>query len=607
MDHRRNTPAGRKTPWTLLALLAAPPVLLALLWLWSSGSAQSVTPREPSKTGSKLSSSEVPSTREAPNRVVPLRKVDPVTPPDALPAPVAGAVCWQGDVYDVDGRGGRLGRRADCGSQRCVQGACLTPDPAGCTLPETGVCVGDAVEICHAGRRRRVVCPNGERCAVGAEGAGCVPRTEDDCDWFGGVCEGDELVRCVEGRLLRTDCANQAAGRCVESDTARCVQVAFVEPEQLEPTCGGCGCEPSAEPFAEVCDGVDNDGNGFIDDGVFCEPVPVVAFLVAGRGGGSYTEADIELELARVNAVFAGSDAELPVQFVLDEVRVIDRADYLELSEGEFDDIIRARGVYLDRDDFYVPIVFTDEVLIGGAPKLGVATLPNGRCGRRRRDGRAQVPLGLIAVSKARSATTVAHEIGHFLGLCHTHEPEGDVPVPVVAAPGADTGKACPVCSTDGDGMCDTPRDPGPPTCAYSLACAVSCEEEAAAPDAFNLMSYYTSCRGQLTLEQQAEVRRNIALRRAWAPCLDGTCACEPGSAACPVEMSCRPGAEGAGRCALHGGVLGGEPCRGEGDCVAGHLCAAVGGDALRCRPVCGSDAGGCDCQPVAPGWAVCR
>ena len=79
-----------------------------------------------------------------------------------------------------------------------------------------------------------------------------------------------------------------------------------------------------------------------------------------------------------------------------------------------------------------------------------------------------------------------------------------------------------------------------------------------------------------------------------------------PVEAAASKGRSRRPGADGPA-CALHGGVLGGELCQGEGDCVAGHLCVAIAGDTPRCRPLCRGDTGGCDCRPVAAGLSVCR
>lgn len=594
--------------------MVAPPVLLLALFLWPSGETADPAPEPLSKTPAAPAGPSVPRPSNAGE--APIRAATPAGPGDGLRAvaggrAAAGTKCWKGDVYEVDEDGDVLDKVLECGAQLCRDARCLEADPAGCALPAEGVCDGDAIELCFAGRPRRIQCPDGQRCRIGADGAVCAVVSADACDWFGGVCEGSELVRCVHGELERTDCAGpDGTGRCVETDTARCLEVSFLEPEELDATCGGCGCESEGPTGAEVCDGIDNDGNDFIDDGVVCEPVPVVAFLVEDPvRGGSYDEAEIEAEIARVNLLLGGPESQLPLLFELSEVRTIESAAYLDLDESEFRELLQSGVHRLERDDFYVPIVFTDEVIVGSAPKLGVATLPNGRCGRLRRDRRAQVPLGLIAVSKSRSPTTVAHELGHFLGLCHTHEPTGGVPVPVVVEAGADTGRACPVCATDGDGMCDTPRDPGPPVCKYDQTCGVACEGEDAEPDATNLMSYYTRCRSQITVEQAAEMRRNVALRRGWAPCLGGGCACEPlGPNVCPPEMSCRPRRGGTTACALHGGIVGGEPCRGEGDCVAGHLCVGFNGGPTSCRRYCQGDTSTCDCRPVGGlGVSVCR
>ncbi len=97
------------------------------------------------------------------------------------------------------------------------------------------------------------------------------------------------------------------------------------------------------------------------------------------------------------------------------------------------------------------------------------------------------------------TSVTVAHEIGHCLGLVHTHE---------------DYGQSCPSalienidgsnCATAGDMICDTPADPniGPPsrrdtvTCEFIGTTLMDCNGDAPyTPIMNNIMSYAGPCR----------------------------------------------------------------------------------------------------------------
>jgi hypothetical protein len=184
---------------------------------------------------------------------------------------------------------------------------------------------------------------------------------------------------------------------------------------------------------------------------------------------------------------------------------------------------------------------------------------------------------GLVAVAKRRAPTTLAHELGHFLGLCHTHETHSE-PVVEMARwrdiDGAYEATCEESCTLAGDGICDTPLDPGPTRCLYDTRCDVQCAG-GEVPSTRNLMSYYTECRSELTPWQTVELARTRALFEGWLRCqLPGACPCTLGDAhACPEQMSCRPSAEGLS-CTLDGSLLEGERCRSQRECGQGLVCA---------------------------------
>jgi Pregnancy-associated plasma protein-A len=245
------------------------------------------------------------------------------------------------------------------------------------------------------------------------------------------------------------------------------------------------------------------------------------------------------------------------------------------------------------------------ETLSVDPPKAGVSTLPNSRCGGIRISDQPSPPSGLIVVTEARQPETLAHEMGHYLGLCHTFEQ--------VARFAVQNTSGVSDCERTGDGICDTPVDPGIPAC---FRTGFSCELECHAgehPDASNIMSYYIGCRRALTQEQLAEAARNLALRRGWFRCLDPRdCPCDPTlKTACPLEMSCHPAGSASNEsgfaCELDGSGEPGTFCKAASQCSARALCVggSTAGSAGRCVRPCDGEPG-CTCMDVGLGLRAC-
>ncbi len=536
--------------------------------------------------------------------------------PTVEPAPgcvlEADRRCLDGDAWWIDGCGVTYAKAEECGAALCRAGACEPPAPGCGDIPLPGRCEGDVAVVCAADRPSRVDCAaNGQRCVDTDEGPACRPATEEACDPTAEPprCEGTELVTCMDGERHRLDCGTRGAicGRPPSGALpAACLQL---RPPVPQPACDDpCGCPEAAGD--EVCNGLDDDRDGFVDESGSCPPVELVLFVIVDEDGeSSYSPEDVEEELARLQRLLArDDDFGLEVR-VLDVVRVAEPT-WLVLDGDDLDAMVRSPTISRHREEagtegFYVPIVLTEQVIVDEVPRPGLSTVPNGVCGGQRRVAGPQPLLGLVAVAKQRWPTTLAHEVGHFLGLCHTHGDTIDAVIPI--DPGAEgapeEARTCvDPCTLEGDGLCDTPPDPGPGPCVVGPECLASCGD-GSTPDASNVMGYYPECRTSFTAAQARLMRRTLALRLGWQRCAgaDG-CACEVGDGTCPEQMSCRRFQRDTGsyqRCVLDGPVVSGGVCQSSIDCSAESQCIGQEDADSRCVRPCDDATPVCRCETV--------
>jgi hypothetical protein len=529
------------------------------------------------------------------------------TLPTGACEPKVARRCIEGDVWWIDGCGEPHAVAQECEHRLCHEGACEPVDTEGCDgeiVP--GRCDGDVARGCEAGRPFAIDCGSrGKRCVQTESGPACRTPSDDDCDMpTSGHCEGTELVACIEGRWHRHDCSMRGASCTTPPGTvgARCVAVTAPAGEE---DCGPCGCPP--ERTAERCDGTDNDGNGQIDDGVTCEPLDVVAFMIVDEhGNGSHSRTDIEEEIERLEESFAREDG-YGLEFRLVDVVRVRAEAWVELDDEKVQEVFRSPTINAARDTFYIPVVFTERILVDEVPRPGLSSGPNGMCGGVRRTMNPQPPGGAIMLAKRRWPTTLAHEVGHFLGLCHTHADDVEVVQHWDARSAASLAEAeaCgPACEGDLDGICDTPLDPGPTVCVTDAECGVVCED-GATPDPSNIMAYYPECRTGFSQQQALLMRATVALRRDWHTCLFGEgCPCDPLAvpADCPRQTSCRSFIEDGARvwrCDLDGASVPGGTCRGSLDCSSGTLCLNRPDGPSRCIRPCDPQLSTCGCNPL--------
>jgi hypothetical protein len=475
----------------LLVALVGAAMALAVAWLSTreSPTVASSVSQSPPDAGARLATA---SDRRA--AIAPRARAAAAVPDGHAMTCAAGAAreCDGGDVWSFDSCGRREARVAVCSDRICDRGRCVEPPPgpscASLRVSETGRCEGEVLKYCQAGIARTV-----------------------DCAARGQRCGRDELgePNCVE-RDARPAAPASPCGACpagfacvVDGARPRCERRMTLAAVRADP-CHGCECSRSEARGPEVCDGIDNDWDGVIDNNVDCPPLEAVAFLVADGDGRTVESEERVREDFRVNrALFVA-----PPRLVLRDVRVLVRPRWIDATAAVLDRAMRDDPELHRRDEPpFVPVVYTRTITLGAKAVAGVGTLPNGTCARL-----APLPAlvddrGFVVLARQRRSTSLAHEIGHYLGLCHTHQRDRELAPSVVVT---DEGTVeCRECMRTGDGICDTPVDPGldDGCIADGETCAVSCAS-GDRPLADNLMSYYP-CRESFT-------DRQVALMRTW-------------------------------------------------------------------------------------------
>jgi hypothetical protein len=222
--------------------------------------------------------------------------------------------------------------------------------------------------------------------------------------------------------------------------------------------------------------------------------VPIKAHIVrTSNGTGGMTVADLNTEITRVNAFYANAN----IQFYL-----CNGINYINDDNlFSFDDQSQAEENLLTANNVsnIINIYFTNMQTY-----CGYAYFPGGP------------NVIVMENSCAINGSTLAHEIGHFFGLYHTHDTSGGREF----VNGAN-------CSTAGDRLCDTPADPtlggsnvnNTTNCQYT-GTTLDPNGQAYTPDTRNVMSYsLKTCRTRFSAQQYARIAFIQQSQRAYLTC----------------------------------------------------------------------------------------
>ncbi|MBP0904574.1 T9SS type A sorting domain-containing protein [Mariniflexile gromovii] len=217
----------------------------------------------------------------------------------------------------------------------------------------------------------------------------------------------------------------------------------------------------------------------------FTNSIPIKAHVIRNSNGtGGICDADLYTAITNLNSIYADAFMEF---FLCDGINYINEDKLCHLKKGDEKMLMEANNV-----PGVINIYFADYLENDSEESI---------CGFADNEGRNDVIV--LKNSCVTNDSTLAHEIGHFFSLIHTHGPDDKKTTELVNGSN---------CDTDGDGICDTPADPKLTTKNVNNFCQyIGTETDANGatytPDTNNIMSYsMKGCRSHFTQQQLARM-----------------------------------------------------------------------------------------------------
>ncbi|MEL0457013.1 T9SS type A sorting domain-containing protein [Flavobacteriaceae bacterium SZ-1-7] len=226
--------------------------------------------------------------------------------------------------------------------------------------------------------------------------------------------------------------------------------------------------------------------------------IPVKAHIIRhSDGSGGISLAEINEAISNLNAIYAEAYLEF---FLCVDVNYIDEDNLCHFKKGDEKTLIETH---------YVPglinLYFTDYIENSNEESI---------CGYSDNLGRTDVVV--MKNSCVLNDSTLAHELGHYFSLLHTHGNDDSGTSELVDGSN---------CDTDGDGICDTPADPGLTSKNMDLGCnyvgiATDANGDLYTPDTSNIMSYSKKiCRTHFSQQQLARIYAFYMTAKSYLAC----------------------------------------------------------------------------------------
>lgn len=210
--------------------------------------------------------------------------------------------------------------------------------------------------------------------------------------------------------------------------------------------------------------------------------IPIKAHIIRTSGGtDGLNDGELKAAIATLNSIFSESSLE----FILyGEINYIDNDNFYHFKSNEEKALVETNNL-----SGLVNIYFTDYI---------ENTSDESICGYAHNEENYDVII--MNNSCATNGTSLAHELGHFFSLIHTHGIYNDQLTKEFV-----NGKNC---NEEGDQICDTPADPKLTSKNQNNFCRYvgdekDCNGDTFTPDTGNIMSYsMKGCRSYFSKQQ---------------------------------------------------------------------------------------------------------
>lgn len=227
--------------------------------------------------------------------------------------------------------------------------------------------------------------------------------------------------------------------------------------------------------------------------------VPIKFHIIRyNNGSGGIDSADVFNELASVNSFYVNAG----IKFVhCGDINYIDNTNYVNFEKTVDEVVCDVNDLPNVVNVYFAPNVY--RITNGSTVQL---------CGYAYTSSLTKNRV-VMDNDCSTNGSTLAHEVGHYFSLAHTHSGNGSELV---------NGSNC---TTAGDQLCDTPADPGLSTLNVNSACnytgsQMDANNQIYTPNVRNIMSYSRkSCRTEFSNGQYARMQAYFQSYRNYLTC----------------------------------------------------------------------------------------
>lgn len=226
--------------------------------------------------------------------------------------------------------------------------------------------------------------------------------------------------------------------------------------------------------------------------------IPIKAHIIRhSDGSGGLSISELNNAITNLNSIYVDAYMEF---FLCDGINYINEDALCDFKKGDEKTLIETNNV-----NGLINIYFADYI---------ENTSEESICGYSDNAGRNDVIV--MKTKCATNGSSLAHEMGHFFSLIHTHGPDNTKTTELVDGSN---------CDTDGDGICDTAASPMLTEATVNNFCEYTGYEtdtngDKYVPDANNIMSYSKKgCRNNFTPQQFARMYAFYQTSKSYLAC----------------------------------------------------------------------------------------